>query len=286
MCRCYFSIGKHCVPPTFARIRTHTHRTITPFHGPHKIYIHYIHYECNTNIYACRLSGTSGYLQHGNMLPARPTREQLSARAGPRVCTWCGVHLLHQVSLERHERLSRAGKLLRCKITGDGKRKRPTGRFLDPAKDKYETPLWAWAELLVAMPELLNKVLWDPFFCKGATSAHWKQLRVTKFVHTRGDFFRQIKKQKYDVLVTNPPFSTKQLVLDVLVASGKPFVVLLRTSVLFTFWFRTLVPEFKLVIPSKQINFEGADGQQLSFDSVFVCVGCGPAGGVHACKRS
>ena len=90
----------------------------------------------------------------------------------------------------------------------------------------------------------------------------------------------------YDVIVTNPPFSTKQLVLDVLVSCGKPFVVLLRTSVLFTKWFRTLVPVFKLVLPSKQVDFTGVRGQKLSFDCVFVCVLCGPNEGLYSCKRT
>ena len=202
------------------------------------------------------------------------------------VCTWCGVHLKDAISLKRHRRLSMQGRLLRCKINASSTRKRPTGRFLNPAKDHYETPLWAWTELLHAVPTLRRKKLWDPFYCKGSTGLHWSSLQVPRFVHSKGDFFRQIKKLSYDVVVTNPPFSTKQLVLDVLMASGKPFVVLLRTSVLFTQWFRTLVPMFKIVLPSKQVDFTGLDGQKLSFDCVFVCVRCGPKDGLHIAQRN
>jgi hypothetical protein len=133
--------------------------------------------------------------------------------------------------------------------------------------------MWAWGELFSSLPELRRKVVWDPFYFNGATSSHWKSLGVTKFVHSKGDFFRQIKKKAFDVVVTNPPFSIKQLILGVLVATGKPFVVLLRTSVLFTLWFRTLIPFFKIVLPSKQVDFRGKENQKLSFDCVFVCVG-------------
>jgi hypothetical protein len=43
--------------------------------------------------------------------------------------------------------------------------------------------------------------------------------------------------------------------------------------------------QFVLVIPSRQVDFVGVRGQKLSFGCVFVCVGCGPRGGLHACKR-
>ena len=207
-------------------------------------------------------------------------------QASPLSCTWCGVSLKNEDSLKRHRRLSRRGSLQRCKITGSGSRKRPTGRFLDPHKDHYETPVWAWKELLLAVPSLRRQLLWDPFFCKGATSLHWSSLKVPRFVCSRGDFFRQMQSESDAVIVTNPPFSTKQLVLDVLVSRGKPFVVLLRTSVLFTKWFRLLVPVFKLVLPSKQVDFTGVHGQVLSFDCVFVCVRCGPRSSLYACQRN
>ena len=202
------------------------------------------------------------------------------------VCSWCGARIKNLASLKRHQRLSKQGSLLRCKMFPGVHRKRPTGRFLDPAKDHYETPLWAWAELFTAMPQLRSKRLWDPFFCKGSTAAHWKHLRVPHFVHSKGDFFRQLNKTAYDMVVTNPPFFAKQLVLDVLVASGKPFVVLLRTSVLFSKWFRTLIPLFGLVLPSRQVDFTGNKLQRLSFDCVFVCVGCTPKTFVRACPRN
>lgn len=201
-------------------------------------------------------------------------------------CTWCGKHLKNSASLKRHRRLSMKGGLLRCKITGMGTRKRPTGRFLDPEKDHYETPRWAWEELLHAVRFLRRRRLWDPFFCSGATKIHWTHLRVPRFVCSKGDFFHQINRMEYDVVVTNPPFSTKQLVLDVLVSSGKPFVVLMRTCVLFTKWFRLLVPVFKLVLPSRQVDFTGVHGQKLTFDCVFVCVRCGPKDGLYSCMRT
>jgi len=70
-------------------------------------------------------------------------------------------------------------------------------RVLDPLHDFYETPMWAWMELQDAVPSLRRRKLWDPFYCKGATGAHWTSVRVPHFVCSRGDFFRQIKNQDF-----------------------------------------------------------------------------------------
>jgi tRNA1(Val) A37 N6-methylase TrmN6 len=136
------------------------------------------------------------------------------------------------------------------------------------------------------MPVLRKKRLWDPFYCKGATSANWRSLKVRNYTHQTGDFFKEIRNNtKYDIIVTNPPFSKKQVILDSLVNSKKPFIVLLRTSVLFTKWFRQLVPIFSLVLPSRQVDFIGPRNKILSFDCAFVCVGCGPKKSLHVCPR-
>jgi hypothetical protein len=160
----------------------------------------------------------------------------------------------HQTSLRRHQRLSTQGKLARCKPPGTAVTRVPKSRFYDPANDNYETPLWAWREFFVAVPSLRKNLLWDPFYCSGATTHNWKTIGVARFIHKPVDFFTTLPKIKYDVVVTNPPYSTKQLVVAALVGTGKPFVVLLRMNVLFARWFRQLVPVFKLVLPSKAVN--------------------------------
>ena len=99
------------------------------------------------------------------------------------------------------------------------------------------------------------------------------------------DFFKSVRKVRYDVIVTNPPYSTKQLIVATLVSVGKPFVLLMRTSVLFSLWFRRMVPNFKLVLPSRQVDFTGLNGQKLSFDAVFICVGCTAGRSLMVCPQ-
>ena len=87
-----------------------------------------------------------------------------------------------------------------------------------------------------------------------------------------------------DVVVSNPPFSKKRLVVLTLLRRKKPFVLLLRVSVLFTQWFRRLLPKVKLVFPSRRVDFDGgADGKKLAFDCVFVCHDCGPRSSLFMC---
>ena len=99
------------------------------------------------------------------------------------------------------------------------------------------------------------------------------------------DFFKSVRKVRYDVIVTNPPYSTNQLIVATLVSVGKPFVLLMRTSVRFSLWFRRMVPTFKLVLPSRQVDFTGLNGQKLSFDAVFICVGCTAGRSLMVCPR-
>ena len=156
------------------------------------------------------------------------------------------------------------GELSKCNLLVVSKK--PTGRHADANNDNYSTPEWAWRELFQAVPLLKKRRLWDPFYNDGLTAKCWKQLGIRDFVHSRGDFFKRATIPRHDVVVTNPPFSKKQLVVLSLLRRGKPFILLLRTSVLFTKWFRRLLPTVKLVFPSRQVNFDAANGKKLTFD--------------------
>ena len=202
-------------------------------------------------------------------------------------CGACGKVFVSARNLAQHTTRAKAGSLARCSgISPSSWNVRgPVGRFADAAGDNYVTPKWAWAELFAAMPGLRSKKLWDPFFCAGETTVSWKSLGVRRFYHGKVDFFKSVRKVSYDIIVTNPPYSTKQLIVATLVSVGKPFVLLMRTSVLFSLWFRRMVPNFKLVLPSRQVDFTGLNGQKLSFDAVFICVGCTAGRSLMVCPR-
>ena len=196
-------------------------------------------------------------------------------------CPACGVSFKSQRNLRVHKQRASMGELSKCNMLVASKM--PVGRHADASNDNYSTPKWAWRELFQAVPLLKKRRLWDPFYNDGLTATCWKQLGVREFVHGRGDFFKRATTPQHDVVVTNPPFSKKQLVVLSLLRRGKPFILLLRTSVLFTQWFRRLLPTVKLVFPSRQVDFDAVNGKKLTFDCVFVCHGCGPRSSLFMC---
>jgi hypothetical protein len=96
-----------------------------------------------------------------------------------------------------------------------------------------------------------DKVLWEPFYASGAAGNHLQTLGFDT-VHYDEDFFQA---NHGDVVVSNPPFSIKQKVLERLKALDKPFVLLLPASVLGTKMLRNLFPDIQVLIPNGRINF-------------------------------
>jgi hypothetical protein len=149
------------------------------------------------------------------------------------------------------------------------KTKKHANRARKPTDDRA-TPYEAWRDLFKAYPSLKRRILYDPFYYDGATGRHWKRLGVSNFVHKDKDFYTH--KAKYDVICTNPPFSSIQQVLKAVMATGKPWVMLLNVQTVFTQYFRNTVgPNFKLIIPPGRVY----NDRRFRLACVWVCVGCG-----------
>eukprot|EP00750_Incisomonas_marina_P019328 INCI3290.2.p1 GENE.INCI3290.2~~INCI3290.2.p1 ORF type:complete len:302 (-),score=35.29 INCI3290.2:116-1021(-) len=71
------------------------------------------------------------------------------------------------------------------------------------------------APFVEAVADVIGKsresvVVYDPYYCKGSVSAHWKKLGFKNFVNRDADFYAQARSKetpRHDVLVTNPPYS-------------------------------------------------------------------------------
>lgn len=101
--------------------------------------------------------------------------------------------------------------------------------------DELYTPYYAVEPIIKYLPK--GKRIWCPFDEKW--SAFYQRLKAEKFNVIRSsitdvkpkDFF-EYEPEKWDVIVTNPPFSIKDKVLERLYELNKPFAILLPLNAL------------------------------------------------------
>ena len=105
--------------------------------------------------------------------------------------------------------------------------------------DHCETPFEAYEHInvfLEALCERLRKskselLVYDPYYCQGAVKRNLAQLGYTQVYNECEDFYAQIERgatPKYDVLVTNPPYSGDhvQKILAFCVRQNRPWFLL------------------------------------------------------------
>ena len=138
-------------------------------------------------------------------------------------------------------------------------------------KDDYETPDSAWDIVLDTLDKDL--VIWEPFWCSGR-SGRYIASKGFSVIHEDRDFF-QWEPEKYDIIVTNPPYSNKAAVFDRLQKLGKPFCVLVPIITICNRYFSTKFKDCQLLIPQKRVQYlkDGVATKKCNFDSVFVIVG-------------
>ena len=148
------------------------------------------------------------------------------------------------------------------------------------ATDEWFTPREA-VELIV--PYLLEngfKKILCPFDKEG--SFFVKVLREYGFdvtyshIETGTDFFEIENLADYDAVVSNPPFSKRQKILERLFASGVPFAMILNFNGLFDSkarWELFKNNRFEILVPLGRIHFfnDSCAGNSPNFQSVYVC---------------
>ena len=168
--------------------------------------------------------------------------------------------------------------------------------------DHFETPLRAFADIAPLLERLGGpqsaraqvRVL-DPYHCEGAAQSRLRSLGFKRARNPREDFyksdlyrafeeegegaaFRGRAAASYDVLVTNPPYSSthKERILALALASGRPWCLLLPAYVAEKAYYTTLTeaaaarPFF--VQPRRRYDFDhvlGAGHDHSHFESVW-----------------
>jgi len=97
-------------------------------------------------------------------------------------------------------------------------------------------------------------------------------------IETGQDFFDIDNLQDYDAIVSNPPFSKRQKILERLFDSGVPFAMIMNFNGLFdckSRWELFKDNRFELLVPLGRIHFfnENCEGNSPNFQSIYVCKG-------------
>lgn len=143
--------------------------------------------------------------------------------------------------------------------------------------DDYMTPKSAWESISHLIPK--DKVIWEPFYGDGQSGQILRELGLN-VIHNDEDFFEN---NRGDIVVSNPPFTLNQKILERLVALDKPFILIMPSPKLVTQYVRKLFQNSKdplqIVIPRKRIQFvKLVDGEvpedyksKCNFDCFYYC---------------
>ncbi len=138
--------------------------------------------------------------------------------------------------------------------------------------DEWYTPVYGVLPIIKFIPK--NKIIWCPFDTKD--SNYVKELIKSgysvKYSHkNEGKNFFNYQPKKWDILVSNPPFSIKDKVLERAYALGKPFALLLPLSALEGVFRTKLYMNYGLELLkfNRRISFNNTRG--VSFPTGYFC---------------
>lgn len=145
--------------------------------------------------------------------------------------------------------------------------------YMKKAKnDEWYTPKYGIKPIIKYLPK--NKIIWCPFDTE--TSNYVKLLKKSGFkvifshTKTNKDFFKYEPKE-WDIIVSNPPFSIKNEVLERVYNFKKPFALLLPLSSLEGIFRTNLYSKYGLEVLKfdRRISFNHTKG--ISFATGYFC---------------
>lgn len=97
-------------------------------------------------------------------------------------------------------------------------------------------------------------------------------------IKTGTDFFTIENLNDYDAVVSNPPFSKRQRILEKLFASGVPFAMILNLNGIFDSkkrWELFKDNDFEIIVPLGRMHFfnDECKGNSPNFQSAYICHG-------------
>ncbi len=143
--------------------------------------------------------------------------------------------------------------------------------------DDYMTPKTAWQDINEYIPK--DKTIWEPFYGDGMSGEYLEELGCKTVIHKKKDFFTYTP--KYDILISNPPFSLSKEIMKRLAELDKPFILIMPSSKINTSYMRNnfMNKGLQIIIPRKRIHFiKKIDGEipdkwknSCNFDCFYYC---------------
>ena len=136
--------------------------------------------------------------------------------------------------------------------------------------DEWYTPKYAFQDITHLIPK--DKIIYEPFYGNGASGKYLTELGFTVH-HENIDFFEPIPFE-YEIIITNPPYTSKSRTFKRLRELDVPFMLLVPVSTITKqFTKKYFLNELQMVIPSKRIHFVRGGNQSKSswFDVVWLC---------------
>jgi hypothetical protein len=152
--------------------------------------------------------------------------------------------------------------------------------FISGGGDEQYTPEYGVEVLLPYIQHLKEKIIWCPFdkedsqFVKVLNRAGFSV--IYSHIDTGQDFFLY-EPEKWDAIISNPPYKNKRVYWERCLNFKKPFCLLLPINILSDSLINTTMSkcsgEFQLLIPNKRMKFynnkTGEIGSQPTFKAAY-----------------
>lgn len=140
------------------------------------------------------------------------------------------------------------------------------------SSDEQYTPAYAVAPIVKYIPR--NKIVWCPFDTENSEFVLALEAAGIKVVYSHictGEDFFKYEPKKWDLIVSNPPFSIKQRIVERCLELGKPFALLLSNL-----WLNSSAPvrlfkekDMQMLLFDRRIQF--TEKNAAYFGSSYFC---------------
>lgn len=148
--------------------------------------------------------------------------------------------------------------------------------YSEGGNDECYTPDYGVEQILEYIPN--NAIVWCPFDTED--SEFVKQIKKTnKVIHSHikygQDFFEYEPNEKWDIIISNPPFTNKRKFFERAISFGKPFALIMTNA-----WLNDSAPkqlfkdiDLQLLMFEERMHFlnNGVVNKKTTFSSSYFC---------------